>query len=362
MIAIGFTQIYRQGAGLLDRLGETSAMFGRKPLVVTDSFGRAAFGARVDAALTTAGLSPEFFEHSGEVSPQAIAAVVAAARDKACDFAMGLGGGKILDLSKAVKLLLGLPVVVVPTVASNDAPTSRVIVTYNPDGTFIGPRFLDRNPDAVFVDTEVIAKAPVRFLIAGMGDALATHFEARQCLASGAQNFFAGRPTQTALALAELCYNLVRRHGEAAVQAVRAQMVNDDLERIVEANVLLSGLGFEGCGVAGAHAVSQGFTLIPELHGRLHGEEVAVGLLAQLVLEGRDQAFMADMFGFYRRVGLPASLADLGLAKPTPAQLETIAAFACRPKSRMYNMAVPVSVERTQAALARVEELAAATL
>lgn len=358
MLSLGFPQIYRQGPGLIDEIGNCVACFGSRPLLVIGPFEKNLIGSRIHASLASQAITPHYFDFVGEPSPENIDALVAKARDTRCDFAIGIGGGKVLDASKAVKLKLGLPVVIVPTIASNDAATSRLIITYNDDGTFLGPLSLDRNPDAVLVDTGVIAAAPKRYLVAGMGDGLATWFEARQCRDSGVSNFFGGGPGETMLTLAKLCFDLIRQHGVAAIAALSHQQITDDLEKVIEANILLSGLGFEGCGVAAAHAITQGFSLVPELHGSLHGEEVAVGLIAQLALEGRSDDFILDLLHFYRQIGLPSHLHMLGLQTVRHAHLQTIAEFACRPGSRMHNMSFPVTTEATISALGRAERLA----
>ena len=280
MLSFGFPNVYHQGPGLIDRLGDFINFLGVRPLVVIGPFEKDLVGSRIEATLTAHAITPVFFNFEGEVSPENIDKAVDEARLSGCDFAIGVGGGKALDVSKAAKRELGFPVVIVPTIASNDAATSRMIITYNEDGTFRGPLKMNQNPDAVIVDSAVITEAPLRYLVAGMGDGLATWFEARQCRDSGVDNFLNGKPGVTMLALAELCYDVIRNHGVEAVADHQKGKVTDHLEKIIEANILLSGLGFEGCGVAGAHAFSQGFSLIPELHRALHGEEVAVGLIA----------------------------------------------------------------------------------
>jgi glycerol dehydrogenase len=358
MLSMGFPAIYQQGPGLIHQIGELVAGFGKRPLVVLDPLVKERFAADLEASLSAKSIRPEYFSFEGELCPEVIERITIQARDTGCDFALGMGGGKVLDASKAAKLKLGLPLVLFPTIASNDAPTSRLIITYNADGTFLGPLFLDRNPEAVLVDTAIIAAAPRRFLVAGMGDALATWFEAKQCHLSGVGNFFGGLPGETVLNLAKLCYQLVRRHGEAAVASLGGGGVSDDLEKIVEANVLLSGIGFEGCGVAAAHAFSQGFSQIPQLHGCLHGEEVAVGLIAQLALEDRPDEYILDLLGFYQSIGLPGRLEDLGLAEVTEHDLKIIAEFASRPGSRMHNMSFMVTPDTATAALKRAAGLA----
>ncbi len=358
MLVMGFPRVYRQGAGAFDTLGRTVAEFGTCALIVSDTFVRDLLGSRLTQTLEQAGIKAVYAPFDGECSPQAIELATREAERSNCDVVVGIGGGKVLDLAKAVTIEHRVPVVVVPTVASNDSPTSRLAITYEEDGTFIGPRFMSRNPDAILVDTQIIAEAPVRYFIAGIGDALVTWFEAEQCRISGADNFFGGRPTEAALSLSSHCYDLIRRFGAEAVRDVRSGRVGPAVEKVVEANTLLSGLGFEGCGVAAAHAVGMALSVVPELHGILHGEEVAVGLLTHLILEGRSDVFLHDILAFYAEIGLPASLRDLGLKPVENHHLEKIATFAARPKSRIHNMSMPIDAATVMRALQRAESLA----
>ena len=89
----------------------------------------------------------------------------------------GLGGGKAIDASKVVAE--GERLIIVPTIAAQDAPTSHSAVLYHADGSFDDYAYFKQSPSVVLVDTKIIAKAPTRFLVAGMGDALSTYFEAR---------------------------------------------------------------------------------------------------------------------------------------------------------------------------------------
>lgn len=109
------------------------------------------------------------------------------------DVVIGVGGGKVIDTAKAVVTNLGgYQLVIIPTVASNDSPCSGVAVIYNDEGVVIKALMMKRNPDLVLVDTAVIAQSPKRLLVAGMGDALATWFEARACKASGVKTMARG--------------------------------------------------------------------------------------------------------------------------------------------------------------------------
>ncbi len=224
-----------------------------------------------------------------------------------------------------------------PTVASSDAPCSALSVIYTEAGVFQEYRFYRKNPDLVLVDTQVIAQAPARLLTAGMGDALATWFEAKTCVAGSVQNMRGGASTASASALAELCYRTLLADGVTALQAVRVQAVTPALERLVEANTLLSGLGFESSGLAAAHAIHNGLTAVPETHSYLHGEKVAFGLLVQLVLEGAPRLTFEEVLAFSSDVELPITLAAIGLADACRDRLAPIALRATVPGETIHN-------------------------
>jgi len=348
---------YIQGPGALDHLGSILGGLGQKPLVIADRIVWGLLGQRVRDSLAQAGLEPVRAEFGGECCLDEIERISALAREAGVGAIVGLGGGKTIDTAKAVSLAAPVPLIIAPTIASNDAPCSRVIVIYGPAGDLREVRVIPFNPLVVLVDTAVIARAPARFLVSGMGDALSTKFEADQTWASGGINKFEGSPCRTALVLADACYDLVRRHGLGAKEAAERQEVTEDLEAVIEANIYLSGLGFESGGLAAAHGLTRGLSRIEELHGCLHGEEVAFGTLVQLVLEGRSDEFMADLIGFYRQIGLPATLADLGLKRATEEHLRAIAEPSCAASSPLHQMARPVSVDQLVEALRRTEAL-----
>ena len=176
-------------------------------------------------------------------------------------------------------------------------------------------RIYRRNPDLVLVDTAVIAKSP-HASIAGMGDALAIWFESKACADTGAKNMRGGASTRSALALAELCDKTFPADGEAAIEALHLQVPNDSLERLVEANTLLSGLGFESSGLAAAHAIHNGITTAPGTHSYMHGEKVAFGLIAQLMLESQPKSVVEEVLAFSNSVAFPPHSPTSALAIP----------------------------------------------
>jgi glycerol dehydrogenase len=287
--------------------------------------------------LAAAGIRFQVHRFGGECSIAEIESVMAASRRLEAQVILGAGGGKVLDTARAAADGLNLPVVNCPTVASSDAPCSALSVIYTDDGVFQEYRFYRKNPDLVLVDTQVIAQAPARLLVAGMGDALATMFEARTCVEGRVKNMRGGASTESAMALADLCYRTLLRDGLQARLANETRVVTPAFERLVEANTLLSGLGFESSGLAAAHAVHNGLTAAAATHSYFHGEKVAFGVLVQLVLEGKPRDTVEEVLRFSTEVGLPTTLAHIGLDDPTPEIIEKIATRATAEGETIHN-------------------------
>ena len=335
---------YVQGARALAVLGEESSRLGTRPMVIEDAFVRDDLHQEMTAALSAAP-DAQFERFGGECSQVEIDRLAELGRSQTCDVIIGVGGGKTLDASKAVAHALGLPVIIVPTIASTDAPCSALSVIYTETGAFERYLILPRNPDVVLVDTAVIARAPVRFLVAGIGDALSTWFEADSCRIKRAGNM-TGRPgPMSANALARLCYDTILDYGVLAKSAVEAQSVTPALEHVVEANTLLSGLGFESGGLGACHAIHNGLTVLEPTHDYWHGEKVAIGVLATLFLTDRPAALIEEVFTFCASVGLPTTLADIGLGDVSDADLMRVAEAACAPGETIHNEPAVISPE-----------------
>ena len=287
--------------------------------------------------LGEAGISYAVHEFCGECTMAEIERIKQIAKQTKSQVIIGAGGGKVLDAARAVAADLSLPIVNCPTVASSDSPCSALSVIYSDDGVALRSQFHRKNADLVLVDTQLIAQSPPRLLVAGMGDALATWFEAKTCVDGGIKNLRGGLSTQAALALAKLCYRTLLADGADALRSVQSKVVTPALERLVEANTLLSGVGFESSGLAAAHAVHNGLTTAKGTHAYLHGEKVAFGLLTQLVLEGQPRAVLHRVLGFASEVGLPITLADIGLTDVSKEVLEKIAVRAAAENDTMHN-------------------------
>ena len=324
---------YVQGRGAIRSLAQVLGQLGsRRSLILQD----AAVAKAVEDPLSVVA-DALHVGFAGECSPREIDRVSGLAKDGGADAVVGVGGGKTLDTAKAVAHPAGLPLIIVPTVASSDAPTSSLSVVYNEEGVFLEFRFFGRNPDVVLVDTAIIAKAPVRFLVAGIGDGLSTYFEADASSRTRRRTVAGGAPTLAALALARLCYDTLLEHGLSAKLAVEQGAVTPAVEKVVEANTLLSGLGFESGGLAAAHSIHDGLTILPDTHHFLHGEKVAFGTVSMLMLEERPAEVVEEVVDFCLEVGLPVTLGDIGLEGISQEGLEKVSVAACAEGETIHN-------------------------
>lgn len=324
---IGFPGRYLQGPDAVQHLPELlKELFLAKPIVLMDDLVHESVGDLLLRPLATAGIETTLLRFAGECTSEAIEQLSLEVERTHADVVIGYGGGKTIDAAKGIAKAHNLRLIIVPTIASNDSPTSRLIVLYDDQHRVTRVDRLTRNPDVVLVDTAIIARAPARFFAAGLGDALSKKFEATQCHLAGGLNFFGTQSLATARLLAERCYDTIIEFGLPALKQIQAYGTpNESVERAVEASVLLSGLGFESGGLSLSHALTRGFSAHPVMSTFLHGETVAFGSIVQLVAEERPQDEIQTHIDFCHSLGLPITLAQFGAEAATDAEILQIA-------------------------------------
>lgn len=350
---------YFQGPGALDLLPEICDLAGGTPALVVDA----------DVLDMTRGNLTSLFDEkphcllpfSGEVTFAALDGLARQACEAGSGVIVGMGGGKALDAAKGCAVRTGLRFVAVPTIASNDSPVATGLAVYDGAHRLVALESLGRNPEAVVVDTSLIARAPRKFLLAGIGDALAKKFEGEASAAVGGLNAHYARQTQAARYIADGCYRTIREHAVEALAAAGTGQPNEAFEAVVEANILLAGLAFENMGLSTAHSLPRALGRIPGADRVAHGLHVAYGVLVQLAAEGRDAAFLGDLMAFYAAIGLPRSLTAMGLERIEPDLLHEIAVNAAVAPDGAY-LVVPYSTDELIAAMNRIEELHAGSV
>ena len=347
---------YIQGADVLSRLGDYLKPLAARWLVVGDKFVLGFAEETLRQSFKQAELYVEIAPFGGECSQNEIDRLRKLAKSADCQAILAIGGGKTLDTAKALAHFMDVPVAIAPTIASTDAPCSALSVIYSDEGVFESYRFYNKNPDLVLVDTHVCAQAPVRLFASGIADGLATFVEAQAVLRSHSHSMVGGDPTIAGMAIAEACEKTLLTYGYSAYTSVEQKLVTPAVEAVVEANTLLSGLGFENAGLAGAHAIHNGFTAISgDIHHLTHGEKVAYGTLTQMVLEQRPDEEIAKYVRFYRSIKMPTTLKEMHLENESFASLVKVGALAGGEGDTLGNLNHNLSAEDVANAILAVD-------
>lgn len=360
MSVISFTapSKYIQGKGTLNNIGQYVKVIGQKPLIISDEIVWKITGDTISESLKSESLNYHYVQFNGEASINEINHLVEEGKANSTDFVIGVGGGKTLDTAKAAADGLDVKVVIVPTAASTDAPTSALSVIYSDEGVFESYKFYNKNPDLVLVDTAVVAKAPARLFASGIADAMATWIEARATINSNGTAMAGGKVSIAAKSIAKVCEETLFKYAIPAYKAVQKGLVTPSVEAVVEANTLLSGIGFESGGLAGAHAIHNGFTVLNgDIHHLTHGEKVAYGTLVQLVLELHPVDELYKYIRFYQELGLPTTLKEMHLENATYEDLLKVGEAATQEGETMSNLSSEITAEDVANAILAVDQL-----
>lgn len=341
---LGGPEFYVQGPGTLDRLHDYSARFGDRVLVVADKQTIAATKEQLEQIFKGTGSRAGYEPFEGMCTEGEIERLAKVAGRDAYDVVVGVGGGRALDSARAVSAVLQMPLIAVPTTAASGAACGAASVITDKNGVFREMRDVGVHAAAVLVDSRMIAQAPVRSLVAGMGNTIASWMGARSHRQSDAPGLSGGKGTLSSYTLARLGYETILADGLRALVAAQNGMSTPAFEHVLEANIYCSGIAFDNSGVAAAQGIGSALTLLPRARRQYCGELAAFGCIVQLILENAPRAEMDDVMNFFLSTGLPMTLDDLGLGDASRASLEKVAAAACSFDGFMSAMPFDVSV------------------
>jgi len=331
---------YIQNGGAFLETGMRVKGYGRCPLVLADERVLSIIRQPIEASLLQELLSPRFVRFGEESSYREIDRLIRLARQKEVDFILGAGGGKTLDVSRIVAGRLGLPLVTLATSASTCSAASAVALIY--ENGMRRETFSGKCPELALVDTGVISRAPFHLLAAGMADALAKWYEGKPIYD---QLVCPDAATQAAMNLSTQIKETIFAFAMEAKLDVKRQKSSEALERIVEANILLtalvSSLGGQRLRAAVAHGLLYGLGLNAYGTHRLHGEIVAFGVLVQLSLEKKEDELHL-LLPLFSDLGLPLSLSDFGMDVEDGLVVEGVTR-ACVKDNFVHNMPFPVT-------------------
>ncbi len=351
VLSVAPSQVVR-GQGVLAEAIAMIAQLGQRPFVVGGDTTLQRVQPQLQAAFQQHNLQSVQRSYLPDCSETSLATLRKAVQSHQADVVIGVGGGKALDTAKLLSCQCQLPVVTIPTSGATCAAWTALSNVYSNDGAFLYDVPLLHCPNLLILDYDLVATAPQRMLVAGIGDAIAKWYEAS--VSSGhTQHTLTIAAVQQARVLRDILF-------QKSVEALQKPGSNT-WQEVVDATVLLAGviggLGGAQCRTVAAHAVHNGLTHLPASHGTLHGEKVAYGILVQLRLEefiqGNQLAATArqQLLKFYAEIGLPCSLHDLGLSQVSLADLEHAAAIACAEKSDIHYLPFPVNSTQLLAAM-----------
>lgn len=350
-IQVGPGRVIR-GSQILENSGRELAALGQRPLVIGGDCSLSIIQAGLFAALQEQDLTPQTASYLPDCSETSLETLRQAVADHQADFIIGVGGGKALDTAKLIAHQCHLAIATIPTSGATCAAWTALSNVYSNQGAFLYDVALDRCPDLLILDYDLILTAPKRTLVAGIGDAIAKWYEASVSSGHCEQTLIIAAVQQ-----ARVLRDILLQHSAQALQ----NPGSDTWKQIVDACVLIAGvtggLGGAQCRTVAAHAVHNGLTHIDPTHKTIHGEKVAYGILVQLRLEEMIQnnhlalSARQQLIQFYEQIGLPKTLEDLGLAEVTLAQLRQVAAIACAESSDIHHLPFAVNPDQLVAAM-----------
>lgn len=354
-LSMASANAYVQEQGLMKKAGEWLVKYGNNLFIIAGKTAWSKVGAILEPSLKEYQLAYEVAIFTGESSYEEVERLQKIV-PHATDLIVGIGGGKALDAAKAVAAKLGIPFVAIPTVAGTCACVTHLSVMYTTDGVFIDFITHAQNSILTLVDGEIIADSPVSFMLSGIGDTLAKWYEGIVC-ARGHEDDV---PTKLGLAAAKICLDTLTEYSEIAIKDMNSKTPSYAVQQITDAIFLsagaVGGFGMENTRACAAHGVHDGLTVVKETHQMMHGMKVAYGIIALLYIDNQPSEEIERVKSFYRKIGLPTSLLELGVKrKLDDEELRKIAHLALSPTSFMRFMPYPVSVGMITEAMKKTE-------
>lgn len=356
LLSMAYPNIYLQEPGILKQSGNYIKKFGSNVFVIAGRRAWSKVKDQINESFEKCNINVTFSFFEGACTYEEVDRLQGKVSYQT-DLIVAIGGGKCMDTAKLVAARLNLPIVTVATLASTCASTAPKSIMYTVDKTFCGVEEFDKCPILTMVDTEIIANAPVRYLIAGIGDTLAKWYEAYPI---NVGKYKTAR-TKLGLRIAELARDILFEFSENAIHENIEGVPGEALSQVIDANILLAGLvggiGSYTCWGSGAHAIHNGLTCLKETHKSYHGEIVAFGILSQMMLEGKPLKEIEYLMSFYRLINLPISLYDLNVTVIDDQKLMAAAEIACGENQHINLLPFQVTKHKVFEAIKKVHEL-----
>ncbi|TKI02809.1 iron-containing alcohol dehydrogenase family protein [Martelella alba] len=353
------SQVVRSGpgqyiceSGALGYLPEKLTPF-RRPYIIAGEKAFAAFQQFLPAPLDL----PVLY-YDGTASHEDMQRLSQSARE--ADVIIGIGGGRALDTAKGTAERLNIENILIPTVIGTCSACTPLSAVYHPDHTFKQVDYYRRAAYLVLLDLALLAASPRDYFVGGIGDTLAKWYEAEAITRRYDRTDLSLFVTM-GLAAAKATLDTLLSDTPAALAGMNEGRATPAFRRVVEAVIAVAGM-VGGCGgeygrMAGAHAIHNALSYLPETHGILHGVKVAYGILVQLAATG-DQDEVAKLIPFYSENGFPYNFASLGVTTPADTATDILAEFAAGERETFRLAVEGITPAQIAAAIRQVESIA----
>lgn len=351
LIVPGF---YKRRKGALNDLGAFCQDRGRRALIIGGKMALEATEEPMVSNLKMAKVEAFVEWYGGECTWGNINRLADMASDKEVDLIIGVGGGKVLDTAKAVAYLAEVSCITVPTIAATCAAYTPLSIIYDDQGVYLENSEKAACPEGIFIDPDIIVRAPEKWLYSGIGDTLAKWYELRATTSGVAQSSW----TIGGSSNGRVCYDIIKKFGPQAQKTIAGQGSSEALDYVIDAIIYYAGicsiLGGEKFRGAAAHSIYMGFTQIPGMHNFGHGLLVGFGNLCLLALEGRNEREILEEIELARECGIPIKLKDIGVFLES--ELKMIADFAIKTNG-IHNMPIKITSDMIVEAIKYIDNL-----
>ena len=290
------------GHGIIADTGRmcTELKLGRHAIIVTGRKTREIAGESVSDILSNDGFATNTTIVTN-ADQENIDSTITAAEN--ASFLVGVGGGTVIDVAKLASTMLDIPFLSVPTAAAHDGIASmRASIARDGDTVSVPAQA----PLGIIADTEIIARAPYRFLASGCGDLISNYTAVLDWeLAHRLRN---APYSEYAATLSRMTAQIVMDRAETIKPELEesARLV---IKALVSSGVAMSIAGSSMPASGSEHKFSHALDRIaPE--PALHGEQCGVGTIMMMYLHGGNwQQIRAAL----RTIGAPTTAAELGI-------------------------------------------------
>lgn len=216
--------------------------------------------------------------------------------------ALGVGGGKVIDVVKMASKYANVHFISVPTAATHDGIASPRASIKNDKGSVSLPAHA---PIAVIADTDIIRKAPYRFLAAGCGDVISNYTAVLDWKL--AHRLLYERYSESSAALSLMSAKMVIKSADSIKKGL------EESARIVVKALISSGIAMSIAGSSrpasgSEHKFSHALDIVAPKPA-LHGEQCGVGTIMMMYLHGKDWKFIRDTLKKLMHLQMHMSLA-----------------------------------------------------